>query len=335
MSLKFICPNCGIEIVAKYLRPGDKLICRECKYEIIVPADSAPTDDDSNILKRLKAESSEIKSYHYNNEIDEEKSEEEPKEPTPWGVFSIIKFLIALLGLIFISSCLIGFISAIVVKSTNPGATTQKELLQDQISDIAGSIMSFAIYIFSVAIIYYSVVKRHHQDFFRGLHIFAVTRQQVIKFVKIAAGAVFSVGALVVVISFTPIQNYIPEHIPLDKYIGNTFGKLIIFTVIALMAPFVEEIIFRGYFYKGFENRMGSKWAGTIVTILFVAVHGPQLAFSPILMSFIAIIAIILIYIRIKTDNLTNCIIVHLIYNSILVVAMWTVFLTVGFGAGA
>jgi hypothetical protein len=42
---------------------------------------------------------------------------------------------------------------------------------------------------------------------------------------------------------------------------------------------------------------------------------------------------VVLIYIRIKTDNLTNCIIVHLIYNFILVAIMWIVFLTVGFEA--
>jgi membrane protease YdiL (CAAX protease family) len=135
------------------------------------------------------------------------------------------------------------------------------------------------------------------------------------------------------IIFFTPLESYLPEHVPLEEYIGNTYGELIIFTFFALIAPFVEEIVFRGYIYKGLENCIGSIWAGIVVTIIFILTHGPQLAFSVILLSLISIVSVVLIYIRIKTDNLTNCIIVHLIYNFILVAIMWIVFLTVGFEA--
>ena len=223
--------------------------------------------------------------------------------------------------------------SSIIILAISPEARNNRDLLHNQIGEISANIMSFFIYVLSLALIYYSVVKRHHQNFFEGLHIFKVTGDQITKYVKIAAAVVFSLAAVITIISLTPIQSLIPEHLPLEEYIGDTYGKLALFTFFAMIAPFAEEIIFRGYFYKGFENRLGSFWAGVIVTILFVAIHGPQLAFNPILLSFIAVVAIILIYIRIKTDNLTNCIIVHFIYNTALVAITWAVFLTVGFKA--
>jgi len=331
MSLKFICPNCGFELISKYLKPGDMLLCPGCGYEVIVPADAEITEENSNILEILKTKSDEIRSSHYDERPEMTETAEVSKEPTPWGIFSIFKFLIASLILIFVSSCFIGFIIAIVYVAGDPGAIENKELFQNQMGDVAASIMSIIIYIIAVGLIYYSVVKRHHHNFFQGLHIFKISREQVLKYVKLTVIIVFLIALMMVVISFTPLQDFVPKHVPLEDYIGDTFGKLILFSIFALVAPFAEEVIFRGYIYKGFENRVGSIWAGIIVTVAFILIHGPQLAFSAVLLSLIMIVSVVLIYVRIKTDNLTNCIIIHQVYNSILVMIMWIIFLTVGF----
>lgn len=331
MSLKFICPDCGAEIISKYLKPGDILICRECEYEIIVPADAEVTDEGSNILKKLKVESDEIRKYQYDDKSEETETGEVSNEPTPWGIFSVFKFLIANLLLIIVSSCFVGFISAIVIIAADPGAYQDKELFQSRIGEVSANIMSFGFYIIAVGLVYYSVVKRHHHNFFQGLHIFKIPKEQVIKYIKLSAAVVFLLVVIVGIISFTPLQGFIPEHVPLEDYIGDTYGKLILFSIFALVAPFAEEVIFRGYVYKGFENRIGPIWAGIVVTVIFILIHGPQLAFSAVLLGLITIVSVVLIYIRIKTDNLTNCIIIHQVYNTILVMIMWIVFLTVGF----
>jgi len=331
MSLKFICPNCGFELISKYLKPGDMLLCPGCGYKVIVPADAEVTEESSNILEILKTKSDEIRSSQYDEKQEMTETAEVSKEPTPWGIFSIFKFLIVSLILIFVSSCFIGFIIAMVVMAGDPEAIKNKEIFQNQMGDVTASIMSIVIYVIAVGLIYYSVVKRHHHNFFQGLHIFKIPREQVLKYVKLTVVIVFLIGLMMVVISITPLQDFVPKHVPLEDYIGDTFGKLILFSIFALVAPFAEEVIFRGYIYKGFENRVGSIWAGIIVTVAFILIHGPQLAFSAVLLSLIMIISVVLIYVRIKTDNLTNCIIIHLVYNSILVMIMWIIFLTVGF----
>jgi DNA-directed RNA polymerase subunit RPC12/RpoP len=185
MSLKFICPNCGTEVISKYLKSGDLMICRECNYEILVPADAAVTDDSSNILKRLKAESEEIKKFHYEEMAAKETSREISKEPTPWGIFSIFKFLIASLILTIVLSCFIGFLGIIIFVVLNPEISKRKEFFQNQSGGITTDMISFVIYIIAIGLIYYSVVKRHHHDFFKGLNIFKIPRKQLMKYIKI------------------------------------------------------------------------------------------------------------------------------------------------------
>jgi len=40
MSLEFKCPNCNHDVVAAFAKPGEKMICKKCESEIIVPLDA-------------------------------------------------------------------------------------------------------------------------------------------------------------------------------------------------------------------------------------------------------------------------------------------------------
>ncbi len=43
--LKFICKNCGEEIIVKYLKPGEVTNCRNCGTENDVPGSAEETDE--------------------------------------------------------------------------------------------------------------------------------------------------------------------------------------------------------------------------------------------------------------------------------------------------
>lgn len=45
MSLRFPCEHCGKEITVRYLKPGDKALCRHCGRSGSVPENAVPTDD--------------------------------------------------------------------------------------------------------------------------------------------------------------------------------------------------------------------------------------------------------------------------------------------------
>jgi membrane protease YdiL (CAAX protease family) len=48
----------------------------------------------------------------------------------------------------------------------------------------------------------------------------------------------------------------------------------VLIAVGALLAPFFEELVFRGVLYGGFRKRLGPLWATVLVTLLFAIAHG-------------------------------------------------------------
>ncbi|MFA5479659.1 MAG: hypothetical protein WC337_06515 [Candidatus Muiribacteriota bacterium] len=52
MAFKFKCPVCQFDIVAKYLKIGDPVKCKNCGYESNVPEKAEFTDEDSNLIHK-------------------------------------------------------------------------------------------------------------------------------------------------------------------------------------------------------------------------------------------------------------------------------------------
>ncbi len=95
-------------------------------------------------------------------------------------------------------------------------------------------------------------------------------------------------------------------------------------TVIALMAfgilvaPLVEEMMFRGFLYPLIARRFGVG-SGIVVTgLLFGAMHAQQLGGAWGQVSLLMGVGIILTWVRAKTGSVTASYLVHLGYNSLL-----------------
>ena len=86
-------------------------------------------------------------------------------------------------------------------------------------------------------------------------------------------------------------------------------------------APLVEEVVYRGLLYSAFQRRFGIVLAVILVTLLFTIVHVPQysLGSSPDYATVIALLllSLILTLIRVRTDNLLPCIVLHTVFNGI------------------
>lgn len=82
-------------------------------------------------------------------------------------------------------------------------------------------------------------------------------------------------------------------------------------------APLVEEVVYRGVMYSAFQRTFGVSTAVFLVTFLFALVHVPQYypSFSTILM--IVLLSLTLTLIRVKSDNLLPCIVLHTIFNGV------------------
>lgn len=103
----------------------------------------------------------------------------------------------------------------------------------------------------------------------------------------------------------------------LQENIFNIFGTDMVGIITAgivviLVAPAIEEIIFRGFLLSTLVNKVGI-WAGSILTaLIFAGIHMPWQSIIPIF-----ILALILNRIYIKTHSIWATITFHIINNGI------------------
>lgn len=77
-----------------------------------------------------------------------------------------------------------------------------------------------------------------------------------------------------------------------------------------ILAPIVEEMYFRGRLIDSFGLKLGPRWAGTISSLAFAAIHGIP-AFFPAYVVF----AFVLLALRRRTGGLAAPILAHMINN--------------------
>jgi len=112
MALKFVCPNCGNEIVVKYLKPGELAKCRDCGAEVIVPED-ADLFPDSEYYSFIKAKQSKVQesSLQESNLKTEAPGGKRRYKLAYWltNMFIILGWMSVSGGIILSLSCLIYF----------------------------------------------------------------------------------------------------------------------------------------------------------------------------------------------------------------------------------
>jgi membrane protease YdiL (CAAX protease family) len=327
MFLKYNCPNCGYEIITKYLKPGDNLTCKACNSEITVPADAIETDEGPTFFSKSNSENPP--DIDWGNDPNLIEVGEITKLPTPWGVSDIIWFIVAyIIGAI----CLVIILMPIAIALINifiPGVKHISISENPIYNSNYTHFLSIITDVFAIGIIYYFVVLRHKNNFYNALGLNKPGRGLIFRYSKIAF-IIFILTAMAgVIVHYSPLAKYIPKHMPIHK-VFQSYGELIWATILAQIAPIPEEIIFRGFIFIGLRNKLGTIWAAIIVTGLFVYVHGHQLSYSLIDLIILLIGAIWVMVVRIKTNSLTNCILIHFFYNLFISIMIWTAVLAVG-----
>lgn len=91
----------------------------------------------------------------------------------------------------------------------------------------------------------------------------------------------------------------------------------IIAAIATFTAPFVEEVVYRGVLYSAFQRRIGVPAALLLVTFLFAVVHVPQYYPSVWTIFLLTLLSLTLTGIRVWTNNLLPCVILHTLFNGI------------------
>jgi membrane protease YdiL (CAAX protease family) len=89
-------------------------------------------------------------------------------------------------------------------------------------------------------------------------------------------------------------------------------AKRVWFALAAIvLAPAVEEMIFRGIMYPYLKQRINPIWAVTITSLLFAAIHWNLLIFIPLVF-----LGFVLTWLYERTDSLLTPILTHAIFNA-------------------
>jgi membrane protease YdiL (CAAX protease family) len=116
--------------------------------------------------------------------------------------------------------------------------------------------------------------------------------------------------------------NPLLPNLPFDSvYTGSKLlgNAVVIFSVI-FIAPFVEEVIFRGFLYPAFNKYMGMHPAVILTSVLFTAAHNPQSSEDVVYAVTLFSLSLMITYARAKTGSTLFAILMHHIYNLIYVV---------------
>ena len=114
-----------------------------------------------------------------------------------------------------------------------------------------------------------------------------------------------------------------PQQLPIDALLRDRTGILLLMALGILVAPLVEETVFRGYIYPVLARRIGVA-AGVILTgSLFGLIHAPQLEGAWGHIGLLAIVGIVFTYARARTGTLLASFLLHLGYNGILFFALF------------
>lgn len=150
--------------------------------------------------------------------------------------------------------------------------------------------------------------------------------------------------SLFVILASSQVKN--AEHVPIQEMFKSRTGMMLLMSMAVLVAPLVEETVFRGYLYpvfariaSGLAQSLGMDSpsairAGVVTSILmtgalFGLMHAPQLGWTWGLVSLLILVGIIFTFARAWTGTVFASFLLHLGYNSML--AILTVVGTKGF----
>ncbi len=92
----------------------------------------------------------------------------------------------------------------------------------------------------------------------------------------------------------------------------------LIFVALVCLAPFVEEVLFRGFLFRAFRETFGF-WVGAVgVSLLFAVAHGQANVGIDVF-----VLSMFLCYLREKTDSLWPSIALHALKNLVAFVVLF------------
>ncbi|MBZ5552355.1 MAG: CPBP family intramembrane metalloprotease [Acidobacteriia bacterium] len=176
-------------------------------------------------------------------------------------------------------------------------------------------IAQLLVYILLLTFLYFLITRKYELDFLHSLRL-----------LKLPSGVMRSFGllGLLLAVMVMILSSLFPstKETPLEKILSQGHAIYYFAAFAILIAPFTEELIFRGFLYPIFENRGGPSVAVVVTALIFSGLHVFQLWGSWPAIGLIVLVGFVLSLTRAVTGLLTPCWIIHFVYNTTLVMAV-------------
>jgi hypothetical protein len=106
--------------------------------------------------------------------------------------------------------------------------------------------------------------------------------------------------------------------LPIETFFQDRGSALLLMLVSVLIAPVLEETIFRGFIYPVIARSLGIAASVVITGIIFGLLHAAQLWGGWLQIALLVIVGIIFTYVRAVTKTVIASYVLHLSYNSYL-----------------
>jgi len=172
--------------------------------------------------------------------------------------------------------------------------------------------------------IYFTITLKYHSPFLTSIKWTGRIQKYLLTYFP--AGVLL---ALTVVGLSAVLPN--PQKPPIEELLDHPASALLFAALGVFIAPFVEELIFRGFVYPVVERGAGTVLAVAITALLFTALHLGQLWGSWTGIMLILLVGLTLSSVRARTDSLIPPFVIHVSYNSTLCLLFLITSLVKGF----
>jgi len=168
--------------------------------------------------------------------------------------------------------------------------------------------LQLVFYALLFGFLYLLVVAHHRQPFWPSFKWRKPTGRQFSGYML--GGFFMALG-----VQFAPTLLPDQQDFPLEQMFTSPQVALALGAFATLVAPFMEELIFRGFLFSIFERQVGMLFAVLSTAVLFAALHIPEYrgAWNHLLLIFL--VGVVFSLARGLTGSLTPSVILHFAYN--------------------
>ncbi len=235
-----------------------------------------------------------------------------PPEPRRWRLPDLFFFL-AFAAMWLLLSPLVTYVGYAVLRPIMGWHVHPPALQQDAFFAVVGQTV---FYIPILAYVYFLIVIHYRQSFWNGLKWKSPSRSR---------AAQFFVGGVTLALLTLLVLMLLPdkESFPLEQLFTSPRAAYVVGGFAVLVAPFMEELIFRGVLFAFFENLVGLRFAIVSTALLFAGLHVPEYWGAWHHAALILLVGMVFSAARGATGSLAPSVILHLAYNTTLMIGLF------------